>query len=94
MEQMQREVLQAVPDLKVTVDAVVTTPTDCIVRWTFCGTAGAPGVPHESCAVHYHGSTWFRVEDGKIVEGWDYWDKTAFVQDLQKVTSIPETLVA
>ena len=93
-EQMQRDVLQAVPDLHVTIEDVVSTPTHCIVRWNFCGTAGAPGGDHETCPLHYHGMTWFRLEDGKIVEGWDYWDKTAFVQDLQKVTSIPETLVA
>ena len=38
-------------------------------------------------AVSFRGTTWFRVVDGKIVEGWDCWDHGAVVGRLAQLSA-------
>ena len=33
--------------------------------------------------VSFRGVTWLRCRDGKLIEGWDNWDYTAFLQGLR-----------
>ena len=87
-EQMQQEVLSRLPDMHVTIEDVVSTPENTVVRWT------ATGSPNEHDKVNFAGTTWLRIKDGKIVEGWDAWDQTGFVQTLARTGSAPSALVS
>ena len=93
-EQMQKEVLSILPDMHVTVEDVVSTPENTIVRWSATGSRHEhpPGMKPEDCTLHMTGTTWFRTKDGKIVEGWDAWDQTGFVHALQRTGDTPRTV--
>lgn len=94
-EQMQKEVLNLVPDMRVTVEDVVTNPENTVVRWSAVGKPHEhpPGMTEDECRLHFSGTTWFRIKDGRIVEGWDAWDQTGFVQALQRIGSAPASLI-
>ncbi|MBZ6495007.1 ester cyclase [Natrinema longum] len=59
-------VWEAIPDLKVTLESVIAEDDEVAVRYSWEGTHAVTGeeVSLES------GLTWYRFEDGKIVERW------------------------
>ncbi len=79
------ELIAALPDMKVTVEAVVADENQAAVRWRFQGThtGTAMGLKPTGRKIFCHGMTWFVFRDGKIVEGWDRWNQQAFIQQLQ-----------
>lgn len=64
--------LSAFPDLQVTVDGVIASDDEVVVRWTATGTHTGEGVqiPPTMKAVSFAGISWIRVRDGKLGEGW------------------------
>lgn len=79
------EILAALPDLRITVEDIVTDDRSAVVRWHFDATHSGQGLgcaPTQRCVV-CHGMTWFTFRDGKIVEGWDRWNQTALMHQLQ-----------
>jgi predicted ester cyclase len=69
------DLLKLIPDIHADVEEVIAEGDDAVVRWTLSGTSGGK-------AVRFHGITWLKFCDGQIIEGWDRWDRTGFVQAL------------
>jgi len=86
------ELLNALPDLAVTIEDVVADEENAVVRWRFHGTHKGKGMGLEPTGreVFCSGMTWLKFREGKIVEGWDRWNHGAFVQQL----TAPVTTVA
>jgi steroid delta-isomerase-like uncharacterized protein len=62
----------AFPDLRVTVDAVISEGDEVAIRWTATGTHTGDGLgfPATQEAVSFCGITWVVARDGKMCEGW------------------------
>lgn len=77
--------LDAFPDLRVTVEGTVSEGADVVVRWSATGTHRGAGLgfPASSRAASFRGMTWPRFANGRIVEGWDSWNQGRLVQELQ-----------
>jgi steroid delta-isomerase-like uncharacterized protein len=85
VEAMRDRLLGMLPDLKVVIDDVISDENDVVVRWRFTGThtgAAGPLKPTDR-AVSFAGMTWLRFRNGRIVEGWDNWNRAALLQQLQ-----------
>lgn len=76
--------LAAIPDLKLTVEDVVSDGDDVVVRWSGAGTHTGEGLGLEPTgrAVAVQGMTWHRYKDGLMVGAWDSWNQGAFFQSL------------
>lgn len=83
-------ILDAVSDLRVTVEDTLAYGNDVVVRWRLRGTHDGPGLglPASGKEVDARGMTWLRFEDGQIVEGWDAWNQGAFVASLAPVEAV------
>ena len=78
-EAFLRGFVEAFPDLEVTLEDVVADTELVAVRATYRATHDGEllGVPATGKDVTFRGMVFFRIEDGKIVEGWpqtDMWD--------------------
>lgn len=69
----------AFPDIKVTVEDVLSDGRNAVVRWRarMTHTGEHLGVAPSGRVIDTHGLTWLVVKRGRIVEGWDGWDATA-----------------
>ncbi len=76
--------LEAFPDLNVTVEATAAEGADVAVRWSAAGThqGAALGIPASRRRASFRGVTWLRFKDGRIVEGWDNWNVGGLLQQL------------
>lgn len=64
-------IFRMLPDLQVTVEAMISEGDHVVTRWLLTAThAGKP--------VRQRGMTWLRYRDGKLVEGFDCWNAAAF----------------
>lgn len=72
----QSALLAAIPDVKVTVLNALSDGDDSCVLWQASGTHTGQGLglAPSGKPVDFRGVTWFHVENGKIVEGWDCWN--------------------
>ncbi len=73
--QARREMLAALPDLRVEVQGVVSEGDEVAVRWA--AKATGPAGP-----VSFRGVTWLVFENGRIVKGWDSWNQALLMQQL------------
>jgi steroid delta-isomerase-like uncharacterized protein len=76
--------LDAFPDLQVTVEDTVAEGNDVVVRWSASGTHRGEGLgfPASGKRASFRGMTWLRFNDGCIVEGWDAWNEGRLIQEL------------
>jgi steroid delta-isomerase-like uncharacterized protein len=76
--------LDAFPDMKVTVEATVEDGDDVVVRWSARAThrGDGLGMPASMRAVSFRGMTWMRFANGHVVEGWDSWNLGQLLQEL------------
>lgn len=83
---MYAQMLATFPDVRVTVESVADDGDDVAVRWRFRAThTGAGlGVPPTGLPIDVVGTTWMRFADGRIVEGWDIWDRGALMAGLSR----------
>ncbi len=68
-------ILTAFPDISFQLHDCMGDDTDACIRWTFTGTFAGSGTP-----VSINGTTWIRVKDQIIVEGWDTWNYDALAR--------------
>jgi predicted SnoaL-like aldol condensation-catalyzing enzyme len=76
---VHREMLKAMPDMRIAIEEVLSDDHDAVVRWKVTACQGN---------VVFSGMTWFKFRNGKIVEGWDRWNYGAFLQRLQSVKEL------
>jgi len=76
--EFQKQMLAALPDVKVTILNLLSNETDACILWHAQALDGV---------VLVRGSTWFRVSDGKIVEGWDCYDHGGLSATLSKLAA-------
>jgi steroid delta-isomerase-like uncharacterized protein len=76
--------LDGLPDLRVTVDAVLSEGDEAVVRWSAEGThrGDGLGIPATSRKVSFRGMTWLKFSEGRIVKGWDSWNQGLLFQRL------------
>lgn len=72
----QEEFLEAIPDIRLTVNKLLSDQNDVCIHWSASGThsGGGFGCNATGCELLFQGVTWLRVQDGLIVEGWDFWN--------------------
>lgn len=77
---VHRQLLQTMPDMKIEIEDTLSDTDDVVVRWkcTACNQQ-----------IVFSGMTWFKVRDGKIVEGWDRWNYGALMQRLESMPANP-----
>jgi steroid delta-isomerase-like uncharacterized protein len=77
----------AFPDLRIEVEAQIAEGDLVVTRWTSTGTheGDMPGLPASHNKVMVTGIGIDRVENGKIVEGWNNWDTLGMMQQLGAV---------
>jgi steroid delta-isomerase-like uncharacterized protein len=77
--------LNAFPDFHITVEAAIAQGNDVAVRWVVRGTHRGEllDVPATGKPVTIRGLTWLRFENGRIVEGWDAWNRGQLMNDLK-----------
>lgn len=81
----RRQLLDAFPDLRVTVEDTVEQGTKAVVRWSVTAThrGGGLQIPPTNRAVQFRGMTWMEFQNGQLVRGWDSWNLGGFLQSLQ-----------
>lgn len=64
--------LGAFPELRVTIDQILSQGEDVVVRWSAHGKHAGDGlgIPATQEQVQFHGMSWIRVRGGKFAEGW------------------------
>jgi steroid delta-isomerase-like uncharacterized protein len=77
--------LDAFPDLQVTVEDTMANDDAVVIRWRVDGThrGDGLGVPATGRRVSFAGMTWMRIADGRAVEGWDSWNHGGLLTSLQ-----------
>lgn len=73
----QRELLAALPDLKLEIIQTLSDDKNVCVHWKVTGTHTGRGFALEPTGkpLPFSGMSWMRVENGKVVEGWDCWNQ-------------------
>ncbi len=81
---IRTEFLKAFPDMTLTVEDTCADENKVVVRWRFDGThtGNGFGLAPSAKNITFVGMSWFRFQNGKIVEGWDGWDAGALFQTL------------
>ena len=79
--QQYRPFIGAMPNLRITIEDVLESGPQAVVRWSARGTHSGPdlGFPPTGKTVTMHGMTRMRFENERLVEGW-------------QVSNIPEVL--
>lgn len=82
--QARTALLEAFPDMRVTVEATLAEGNEVVVRWAARGThrGDGLGMPASRRDASFRGITWLRFANGQIVEGWDSWNLGKLLQEL------------
>lgn len=75
-EKFRQEFIEAIPDIRLTIDKLIADQSDVCIHWNAVGTHSGSGFGCNAsgCELKFQGATWLRVKDGKITEGWDFWN--------------------
>jgi steroid delta-isomerase-like uncharacterized protein len=78
----------AVPDMKVSVEAIVSDDANAVVRWSAKGTHTGEGLgfPATNAPIALTGMTWFAIKAGQITFGWQSSNIVDSVQKLMALT--------
>lgn len=82
--EFQSQFLAIMPDLQLEVlDSIADDDAVC-VQWKAKGThtGAGMGFAPSGQSVSFHGVTWFKVKDGQVVEGRDFWNLSGLMQTL------------
>lgn len=77
------------PGIRVVIEDIVEQGENAVVRWRMTGRheGRALGLEPSDAEVRQHGITWFRIRDGKLVEGWDGWNEGGLLSQLQAASA-------
>lgn len=83
--EMRATFLAALPDVHIEVEDVVAQNDRAAVRWRAVGTHAGDGFgfPATRQQVHFRGTTWLTIREGRIVEGWDTWNLGGLLESLR-----------
>jgi steroid delta-isomerase-like uncharacterized protein len=83
--ELQKKLLDAFPDMRITVEEAFGTGDLVAVRWsaTMHHKGEGLGMPPTGAAIQITGMSMARIRNGKIVENWDEWDKLAMFQKIE-----------
>ena len=75
--------------MHVEVEEVIEQGENAVVRWRMVGRheGRALGLEPSGAEVRMHGLTWFRIREGKLVEGWDGWNEGGLLAQLQAASA-------
>jgi steroid delta-isomerase-like uncharacterized protein len=78
------QIRSAFPDTDLTIEDIFGVDDKVAIRWVATGTHQGEGlgVPPSSRPVRIPGSTIVRIAKGKIVEGWDHWDRLGMLEQI------------
>jgi len=84
-KKVRAQLLEAFPDLHVTVEATAADGDNVVVRWNATGTHRGSGLGIEATGapVVFRGMTWFVMKAGRFAEGWDAWNQCALLESLR-----------
>ena len=79
----------AFPDIKITLEDVFGVDDKVVVRWSaaMTHTGNHLGFAATNKRVRITGITITRIENGKIVHGWDNWDQLALIQQVSNAVA-------
>ena len=79
----------AFPNIKITIEDAFGAENKVVARWSavMTHTGDDLGTPATGKQVRITGTTIVRIENGKIVEGWDNWDQLALMEQLKSNTA-------
>jgi steroid delta-isomerase-like uncharacterized protein len=74
----------AIPDTEVVIEDIFAADDKVAVRWVATGThtGHGLGVPPSGKSLSVFGITIARIANGKIVEGWDNWDRLGMLEQI------------
>lgn len=77
--------LDAFPNIRVSVDDTAADGDHVVVRWRATATHTGPGlgIAATSKDVAFRGMTWMTFRDGLVIEGWDAWNLGALMESLE-----------
>ena len=80
----RRRLLGAFPDLEIVLDDCIENGSKAVARWhvTATHTGDTLGFPATNQKVVFRGMTWLEFRDGRIVLGWDSWNRGGLLQSL------------
>ena len=86
MKDFLRMYHHAFSDAEITLDDVIVSGDRVVTRWTGRGTHDGDlmGIPPTGASVVFTGIRIFRVQDGRIVEGWVDWDTFGLLRQLER----------
>jgi steroid delta-isomerase-like uncharacterized protein len=78
------EIRGGFPDIKIELEDIFGAGDKVVMRWSavMTHTGDALGLPPSGRTVRSRGISIARIEDGKIVEGWDNWDQLGMLQQI------------
>jgi steroid delta-isomerase-like uncharacterized protein len=70
--QQYRPFIGAIPNLRITIDDILESGEQAVVRWSARGTHTGPdlGFPPTGKTVTMRGMTWMRFQNDRLIEGW------------------------
>lgn len=77
--------LNALPDMHITVEDVLSEGDRAVVRWRVRATHTGDllGIPPSHRKIDFRGMSWLTVRDGKLAEGWDTWNLGGLLDSLR-----------
>jgi steroid delta-isomerase-like uncharacterized protein len=85
--ELWRNLRAAFPDIRFTIEDVIEQDDKVAARWSASLTHKASflGIPATNKNAKITGISWMRMEEGKIVEGWDNWDQLGLLVQIGAV---------
>ena len=89
-KKVRAQLLQALPDLRLNVEATAADGDSVVVRWSAAGTHRGNGFGMQATGVPvvFRGMTWFVIRAGRLVEGWDAWNQGGLVESLREAARL------
>jgi steroid delta-isomerase-like uncharacterized protein len=89
-----REIRGAFPDIKLAVEDILGAEDKVVIRWSaeMTHNGDSLGIPATGKPVRSRGISIARIENGRIVEGWDSWDQLGMLEQIG-VYKQPEAVI-